>query len=44
MRWGGVSIGGGFVKSEDGGERSGPRWVFGVGIGEWDEDLREKQS
>ena len=25
------------MKSEDGGEKSGPRWVSGVGIGEyWD--------
>ena len=25
LRWGGVSVWGGFVKSEDGGEKSGPR-------------------
>ena len=36
MRWGGVSVWGGFLKSEDGGEKSGPIWVSGVGIGEWD--------
>ena len=24
------------MKSEDGGEKSRPRWVSGVGIGEWD--------
>ena len=36
MRWGGVSVWGGFGKSEDEGEKSGPRWVSGVGIGEWD--------
>ena len=24
------------MKSEDGGEKSGPRWVSGVGIEEWD--------
>ena len=24
------------MKSEDGGEKSGPRWVSRVGIGEWD--------
>ena len=22
--------------SDEGGEKSGPRWVYGVGIGEWD--------
>ena len=24
------------MKSEDEGEKSGPRWVSGLGIGEWD--------
>ena len=24
------------MKSKDGGEKSLPRWVSGVGIGEWD--------
>ena len=24
------------MKSEDGGEKYGPTWVSGVGIGEWD--------
>ena len=24
------------MKSEDRGEKSGPRWVSGVGIGEWE--------
>ena len=24
------------MKSEDGGEKFGPRWVSGVGIGKWD--------
>ena len=24
------------MNSEDGGEKYGPRWVSGVGIGEWD--------
>ena len=28
------------MKSEDRGEKSGPRWVFGVGIGEWDERFK----